>query len=208
MPSPARPVAAVRSLGPWAVALVVLAGLAASVVAAALSGAVAAPPGGLSDAGPVVRWALPLVRLVHDVAAALLVSATARVVHEDLAHDSRAHAEEMRAVLEVRPFPVDQPHVRFVDQGVRLQGVIGTFAHHLAMRETQQLVVHHRPQLVVNAVVAVAPGLQQRRDIRRVIHGGLSGSLARGFRDGLDYSRNLTIRCAKLCPHQLRAAEL
>ncbi|HKX69518.1 MAG TPA: bifunctional copper resistance protein CopD/cytochrome c oxidase assembly protein [Intrasporangium sp.] len=73
MPSPARHVAAVRSPGPWAVALVVLAGLGASVLAAGFSGAVAAPMGGLSDAGPVVRWALPLVRVVHDVAAALTV---------------------------------------------------------------------------------------------------------------------------------------
>ena len=73
MSTPARHVAAVRSLGPWAVALVVLAGLCASVLAASLSGAVAPPPGGLSDAGPVVRWALPPIRLVHDVAAALTV---------------------------------------------------------------------------------------------------------------------------------------
>ena len=73
MSTPARHVAAVRSLGPWAVALVVLAGLCASVLAASLSGAVAPPPGGLSDAGPVGRWALPPIRLVHDVAAALTV---------------------------------------------------------------------------------------------------------------------------------------
>jgi len=62
-----------RVAGP--IALVVIAGLAASVVAAYFSGAVASPPGGLNDAGPVVRWSLPLVRVVHDVAAALTVGA-------------------------------------------------------------------------------------------------------------------------------------
>ncbi|GAA2156577.1 putative copper resistance protein D [Humibacillus xanthopallidus] len=50
---------------------VVGAGLLASLVAARFSGAVAAPPAGITDAGPVVRAALPLVRVVSDVAAAL-----------------------------------------------------------------------------------------------------------------------------------------
>ncbi|TQM64733.1 bifunctional copper resistance protein CopD/cytochrome c oxidase assembly protein [Humibacillus xanthopallidus] len=50
---------------------VVCAGLVASLVAARFSGAVAAPPAGITDAGPVVRAALPLVRVVGDVAAAL-----------------------------------------------------------------------------------------------------------------------------------------
>ena len=53
------------------VAAVVLLGLGASVAAAAFSGAAAPLPGGLTDAGPAVRWALPLVRVVHDVAASL-----------------------------------------------------------------------------------------------------------------------------------------
>ncbi|HET7801781.1 MAG TPA: cytochrome c oxidase assembly protein [Humibacillus xanthopallidus] len=50
---------------------VVGAGLLASLVAARFSGAVASPPAGITDAGPVVRAALPLVRVVSDVAAAL-----------------------------------------------------------------------------------------------------------------------------------------
>lgn len=75
MPSAARDVAVGRSAVPWVLALVVVAGLGASVLAAAFSGAVSAPPAGLTDAGPVVRWALPLVRVVHDVAAALTVGA-------------------------------------------------------------------------------------------------------------------------------------
>ncbi|GAA6525101.1 cytochrome c oxidase assembly protein [Intrasporangium sp. DVR] len=58
-----------------AVPLVIVAGLGASVLAAWFGGAVSSPPTGLTDAGPVVRWALPLVRLVHDLAAALTVGA-------------------------------------------------------------------------------------------------------------------------------------
>jgi putative copper resistance protein D len=50
---------------------VVCGGLVASLVAARFSGAAAAPPAGITDAGPVVRVALPLVRVVSDIAAAL-----------------------------------------------------------------------------------------------------------------------------------------
>ena len=50
---------------------VLAAGLLASLLAARVSGAVAAPPPGITDAGPAVRAALPLVRVVSDIAAAL-----------------------------------------------------------------------------------------------------------------------------------------
>ena len=54
-------------------AAVVVVALLASVVAARYTGAADPLPGGLSDAGPVVRWSLPLVRVVHDVAASLAI---------------------------------------------------------------------------------------------------------------------------------------
>ncbi|MEO7449257.1 MAG: cytochrome c oxidase assembly protein, partial [Humibacillus sp.] len=50
---------------------VVSVGLVACLVAARFSGAIEPPPAGITDAGPVVRIALPLVRVVSDVAAAL-----------------------------------------------------------------------------------------------------------------------------------------
>src|SRR5829696_9067088 len=57
----------------FVVAGVVTVGLLASVLAAHSTGAAEPLPGGLSDAGPVVRWSLPLVRVVHDVAASLTI---------------------------------------------------------------------------------------------------------------------------------------
>lgn len=57
------------------VAAVVVVGLLATLVAAWFSGATAPPPAGLTDAGPFVRWALPLVRVVHDVSASLTLGA-------------------------------------------------------------------------------------------------------------------------------------
>ena len=50
-------------------------GLLACVLAARFSGAADPLEAGLVDAGPVVRWSLPLVRVVNDVAAALTVGA-------------------------------------------------------------------------------------------------------------------------------------
>ncbi|MGZ4636519.1 cytochrome c oxidase assembly protein [Oryzihumus sp.] len=54
-------------------ALVVVAALAVAVPAAVLGGAVAAPVPGLPDTGALVRWGVVLVRVVHDLAAALTV---------------------------------------------------------------------------------------------------------------------------------------
>lgn len=59
-----------RLLGGWgAPATVLLVALLAAVPAASLSGAAA--PVVIGDAGPLVRWGMPLVGVVHDLAAAL-----------------------------------------------------------------------------------------------------------------------------------------
>jgi len=55
------------------VAGVALVALLACVVAARFTGASDPLPSGFTDAGPVVRWALPLVRALHDVAASLTI---------------------------------------------------------------------------------------------------------------------------------------
>lgn len=57
------------------VPLVVLLGLVASALGAAFTGAAAPLEAGLATAGEGVRWALPLLRVVHDLAAALTVGA-------------------------------------------------------------------------------------------------------------------------------------
>ncbi|MFC7597992.1 cytochrome c oxidase assembly protein [Terrabacter sp. GCM10028922] len=84
MPTPQRdgladPRTGPEPSAPWGAAAVVAGvlavGLLASVVAARYTGAAESLPGGLSDAGPVVRWSLPLVRVVHDVAASLTIGA-------------------------------------------------------------------------------------------------------------------------------------
>ncbi|GAB3888811.1 cytochrome c oxidase assembly protein [Terrabacter terrigena] len=73
----ADPRTGTRAAASWGASAVVAAtavvGLLATLVAARYTGAADSPPGGITDAGPVVRWALPLVRVVHDVAASLTI---------------------------------------------------------------------------------------------------------------------------------------
>src|SRR6478736_2253901 len=100
------PTSPVPGLVPLVLAAVVAVGLLASVVAARYTGAAAPLPGGLTDAGPVVRWALPLVRVVHDVAASLtigslLLAATmipGRTRAESAALDEPRRAAALRVV--------------------------------------------------------------------------------------------------------------
>src|SRR5450759_5159668 len=60
--------------------LAAVAVVAVVIPAGLLAGAFAAPVAGLPDVGPLVRWGLPMVRAIHDLAAAstvgLLVAAT------------------------------------------------------------------------------------------------------------------------------------
>jgi hypothetical protein len=55
------------------IGLMVLAAVAVVVPAGLLTGVMAAPVAGLADPGAIVRWGLPVVRAIHDVAAALTV---------------------------------------------------------------------------------------------------------------------------------------
>ena len=94
-PAPIRP-----ALGGWAAptAVLVLA-LVAVVPAVALSGAVT--PLALGDAGPLVRWGMPLLGVVHDLAAALtigLLVLAAFVIPEARDTERRATAARAAAV--------------------------------------------------------------------------------------------------------------
>lgn len=108
------------------VAGVVVVGLLASVVAARFTGAVDPLPAGFSDAGPVVRWALPLGRTVQDVAASLtlgsLLLASTMVPGRTRAETVAAHEPRRAAALQLAAVSA---FVWAVAGGV---GVVFTFA--------------------------------------------------------------------------------
>lgn len=102
-------------LGP--VAVVTVSGLVVALVAASLAGVLA--PLVLEDPGPVVRWALPLVRVVSDLSSAAtlgLLILAAFLVPERKTTERRIQASRLAAVTGV---------IWFVSAGL---GVFFTFA--------------------------------------------------------------------------------
>jgi hypothetical protein len=61
-----------------------------------------------------------------------------RVIDENPAHHLRRDTKEMRSILPVDVVLVDEPDVGLVNEGRRLQGVIGTLASELARRHPAQ----------------------------------------------------------------------
>jgi hypothetical protein len=96
--------------------------------------------------------------------AALLGLVRAGVVDEDAAHHLRGHADELRAVLPARAPLVNHQQVRLVDEGGRLERVVGALAPEVVAGQPPQLVVDERHQLVEGRAVAAAPLFEQLRD--------------------------------------------
>ena len=67
--------------------------------------------------------------------------------------------------LPVRVRGIHQPQVRLVHQRGCLQRVARPFVGHVAPRQTMQLIVYQRHKLLDRALVPLAPGLQQLRDL-------------------------------------------
>ena len=71
--------------------LAAVAVLAVVIPAGLLGGAFAAPMAGMPDVGPLVRWGLPIVRVIHDLAAATTIGllVVASVIIPEARHTSR-----------------------------------------------------------------------------------------------------------------------
>ena len=70
-------------------------------------------------------------------------------------------------------FLIDEPDVRFVDQGCWLQRMTGCLPPHVARCHPSKVRVDDRHQVVERLAAAVAPGDQELRDIcvvRGVVH--------------------------------------
>ncbi len=82
-------------------------------------------------------------------------------VNQDLAHQTRSHSEEMRAILPVRRFLPDHAQVRFMNQSCTLKALPGGFTTKMTSRQAPQLVIHERDQLFQGSVISVSPPDQQ-----------------------------------------------
>ena len=113
--------------------------------------------------------------------APLVRAMTTSVVHEDAAHDLRRDTKEVRAILPIDLALVNEPDVRLMDQGRRLQGVVGALAPKLARGDAAELGVDEGQQLTERSAVAATPIAEQRRDVRRRHLGSPSTSVLLSF---------------------------
>jgi len=76
----------------------------------------------------------------------------------------------VRAIPPIDLALVDQPDVRLMNQGRRLQGVVGPLAPKLARGHAAKLRIDQGQQLRERRLVATAPVAEQRRDVGRRHH--------------------------------------
>ncbi len=83
------------------------------------------------------------------------------VVHEDSPHHARRQGEEMGAALPVHRVLADQPDVRLVHEGRRLQRVVAAVSAQMAGSAAAQLAVDQRQQFVLRVRMPVRPRVEQ-----------------------------------------------
>lgn len=106
----------------------------------------------------------------------LAIFRRARTIDEDAPPHLCGNSEELVAILPCDPVLLDQPQIRFVDQGRRLERVAGTLAPQVHRRATLKVAVDERQEPIARIEVPPAPCLQQRAQIRVcVTHDVLSG---------------------------------
>lgn len=109
---------------------------------------------------------------MRDSAAAFPIVGAARVINQDLSHQTRGHAEEMGAVLPRRVLPIDQPKVDLVDERGGLERVAHALASEITAGEARQFCGDQRRELLESVLVAVAPRAKKLRHLgRRRFHG-------------------------------------
>ena len=89
------------------------------------------------------------------------------MVDQQIAHDLRRHAEEVRAAFPGSILFAREAHVSFMHQGRSLQGVAGFLRAHAPPRHTPKIVVYDRDQPLQRILVPPAPRGEQRGHISR-----------------------------------------
>jgi hypothetical protein len=100
------------------------------------------------------------------VAAVLVGLLPSGGIHQNAAHGFCRGGEEVSPAFPSRNVPrPDEPKVRFVNEGGRLQGLIGGLARHPSGGELAQLVVYEREQVGGGLAVTGRRGVQESRHV-------------------------------------------
>ena len=89
------------------------------------------------------------------------------MVHQNTPHRFRRNSIEVTAALPLPDGIAPQPQIRFMDQGGGLQRMARTLLVHVAAGHSSQLRINQRHKLIERRLVAVAPLVQQSRDVAR-----------------------------------------
>lgn len=95
------------------------------------------------------------------------------MVHKDLPHGPGTKGKKMCAVLPLDLLSVHKTQIGFIDQRCGLKGLLAALACHQTPGDAMKFAVNQRGQAVKGFFVAVAPCLQQSRNLirlRRVPH--------------------------------------
>jgi len=103
-----------------------------------------------------------------------------RMIDEDLPHDLRRHAEEVRPACVIRLMLFDQTGIRFVHERGRLQCMVLTFVVEIAASQPLQFGVQERDQAVEGSLIPCGEVLKKHGNGRWIAQGSV---LAIGSRD-------------------------
>jgi hypothetical protein len=92
------------------------------------------------------------------------------VLDQNATHPHSGDAKEVRPVLPIYLFSLNQPQVGFVNQVSRLHRVTGSLMAQIIIGQTSQLTLDHRQQFVESSLIAVAPFDEQLGYARRGFH--------------------------------------
>jgi hypothetical protein len=88
------------------------------------------------------------------------------MIHQYAPHHVRCDTEKLGAIVPVGITLIDKAEVRLVNQRRGLKSMTVSLAAHRMSRDTAQLIVHERDELVGRSRVALTPRREQRGDVR------------------------------------------
>jgi len=79
------------------------------------------------------------------------------VIDKNAPHHARTQRQEVHAVAKRNDLPFEKTDERFVDQRSRLQRVTGPLVRHVEHRDTMQLTLDERHELLQREIIAAGP---------------------------------------------------
>jgi len=120
-----------------------------------------------------VEWEL------HRSSTTLFGFVSSRMIGQDLPHQARGDAHEVRAIPITRLILCDQPEISLVDQGGRLERVSRPLTTYVRIRQASQFSINQRHQTIESSLIAGRKLLEDQSD-RPIQHTRYESSIGTG----------------------------